>query len=167
MQAMGRGREAVLVTRGKKPYSKKAKRIELARLSTFPADADRATVTDHLAALADLYVRGHDHPLPVFEEATPEFAVHRLGGADRDAALARAGDRWVSAPPGRTPWGDGLDPSTIQVFGRLELHDLLAIEPHDVESGPGWDVDEPSRFGRLARRIWDPVLTTCHSWGVE
>ena len=62
---------------------------------------------------------------------------------------------------------DGLDPSTIQVFGRLELHDLLAIEPHDVESGDGWDVDEPSRFGRLARRIWDPVLTTCHSWGVE
>ncbi len=36
-----------------------------------------------------------------------------------------------------------------------ELRDAL---PRPNEGGPGWPDGETSRFGRLARRLWDPVL---------
>ena len=37
--------------------------------------------------------------------------------------------------------------------------ELLAIAPAAGEAGDGWDDDtESSRLGRLARRLWDPLL---------
>ena len=42
--------------------------------------------------------------------------------------------------------------------GRRPLAALLAEPPAPGESGPGWAPEEESRFGRLARRLWDPLL---------
>ncbi len=35
---------------------------------------------------------------------------------------------------------------------------LLVAAPRADETGEGWATAETSRFGRLARRLWDPVL---------
>jgi hypothetical protein len=42
--------------------------------------------------------------------------------------------------------------------GVLPFEDLLAAVPGPDEHGSGWDDFESSRFGWLARRLWDPVL---------
>ena len=51
------------------------------------------------------------------------------------------------------------DPSHRLVWdGVLRLDQLLAFTPADAEAGPGWAEDEETRLGRLARRLWDPIL---------
>ena len=35
---------------------------------------------------------------------------------------------------------------------------LLLAPPRIDEAGPGWRDDEPTRLGRLARRLWDGLL---------
>jgi exodeoxyribonuclease V gamma subunit len=42
--------------------------------------------------------------------------------------------------------------------GVLAVEALLAAPPREDEAGPGWDAADPSRFGRYARRLWDPLL---------
>ena len=42
--------------------------------------------------------------------------------------------------------------------GQLAFADLLEKSPRADEAGAGWDDEEPTRFGRLARRLWDGVL---------
>jgi hypothetical protein len=39
------------------------------------------------------------------------------------------------------------------------VDDLLSEPPHADERGPGWQMSETSRFGRLARRLWDGLLS--------
>ncbi len=55
--------------------------------------------------------------------------------------------------------GEDADRSHQAVYGGVvRLDELLALEPTDDECGEGWAEDEPSRLGRLARRLWDPLL---------
>jgi hypothetical protein len=42
--------------------------------------------------------------------------------------------------------------------GVLPFEALLTALPREDERGPGWDGEETSRFGCLARRLWDPLL---------
>jgi hypothetical protein len=42
--------------------------------------------------------------------------------------------------------------------GVVSLDDLLAQEPRDDESGDGWDLDQPTRFGRYACRLWAGLI---------
>jgi hypothetical protein len=42
--------------------------------------------------------------------------------------------------------------------GIRRFEELLVQPPRDDEQGPGWEMAETSRFGRLARRLWDGPL---------
>ena len=42
--------------------------------------------------------------------------------------------------------------------GVRTLTELLQIAPLSDEAGDGWAMDEDSRLGRLARRLWDGLL---------
>ena len=45
------------------------------------------------------------------------------------------------------------------MFGGIRSFDELWLEAGRAdETGPGWDADDPSRFGRLARRLWSGLL---------
>nr|MBA3956233.1 hypothetical protein [Acidimicrobiia bacterium] len=42
--------------------------------------------------------------------------------------------------------------------GTRPFGDVLAASPDHDEGGDGWSTDEATRFGRYARRLWDPLL---------
>ncbi|HUB75481.1 MAG TPA: hypothetical protein VL977_00415, partial [Solirubrobacteraceae bacterium] len=44
--------------------------------------------------------------------------------------------------------------------GELSLGELMARPPRADERGDGWADAEPSRFGRLALRLWAPLLAS-------
>jgi exodeoxyribonuclease V gamma subunit len=55
--------------------------------------------------------------------------------------------------------GEDAEPENVRAFGaRLTLAELMEIPPAPDEHGPGWPAEERSRFGRCARRLWDPLL---------
>jgi len=116
-----------------------------------PPEARRAEAARLLGRLVDLRRRGLCEPLPLPCKTAEAWAtaVHR--GRDPREAAARCwtGDRFSS---------EAEDASVIRVLGEgWSLDDLLAARPAPDEHGPGWS-DEPSRFGRLAHRLWDPIL---------
>ena len=52
-----------------------------------------------------------------------------------------------------------MEPEHRLVLGHgVDFERLLDAPPGGDESGPGWPAEEASRFGRYARRLWDPVL---------
>ncbi len=113
-----------------------------------------ARVYEHLALLVDLRDRGLREPLPVFEETSHRYASALRAGAEspgEDAARA-----WTS----EFGWDkEDRDPAHVLVLGGVRSFDeILEIAPVADEAGPGWAAGEPGRFGRLARRLWDPVL---------
>ena len=75
--------------------------------------------------------------------------------AERDAVQA-AERAWT------TTWTvpcEDRDPEHRLVFGDVvEFEALLAQAPWPDDHGDGWPDDEPARFGRCARRLWDPIL---------
>ena len=42
-----------------------------------------------------------------------------------------------------------------EVEGRHGTSELFDVPPREGEQGEGWAMDEPSRAGRYARRLWD------------
>ncbi len=149
LTAQGQQVDGLVVTRGK------AKTKERARLMRVAASDDRDRATSHLAMLLDLYRRGHEAPLLLFENASGAYAGS-WAPDDREAACKKAADEWITGWPNQ--WGDRLDAATQMVLGDLRFEDLLAIPPRADEAGDGWDGRDDSRFGRLALRLWRPVL---------
>ncbi|MDE0804107.1 MAG: hypothetical protein OSA99_12375, partial [Acidimicrobiales bacterium] len=55
--------------------------------------------------------------------------------------------------------GEDADRSHRIAFGGIRrLDEMLTLAPADDECGDGWAEDEDTRLGRLARRLWDPLL---------
>jgi exodeoxyribonuclease V gamma subunit len=109
---------------------------------------------ESLGVLVDLYERGMREPLPVYcaTSAAWAAAVRRGEGPAREAR-----SRWASAYD--EDQGECTDPEHELVLGRAApFEQLLDGPPEEDETGPGWDSSEPSRFGRLALRLWGPVL---------
>jgi exodeoxyribonuclease V gamma subunit len=126
-------------------------RITVARIR--PIGAERARV--QLARLVDLWDRGMREPLPLACMTSAAYAAARHGGEDAEKA---ARDAWESA------WSfprEDAEPEHQLVFGGvLTLEALMDAPPGPGEAGRGWDDAEPTRFGRLARRLWDGMLVS-------
>jgi exodeoxyribonuclease V gamma subunit len=136
--------EAVTVGRANDPDQT----IAVARIPAL----DAATALDYLTGIVDLYDRGMREPAPLASRTSARYA-----------ALVHAGGDPV--PAARTEWegtfnrpGERSDPEHEQVFGTPTFDELLNARARPDEYAPGWDTDEPRRFGRWARRLWDDLL---------
>ena len=117
------------------------------------AEDRRAFALEHLATLLDIHARGLREPPPIACKASAAYA--RAPAAKRREAARR---EW------ETDWGydkEDRDAEHQLVFGGPRtFDDLYGEPPHADESGPDWDVEEPSRFGRYALRLWRGPLAT-------
>jgi exodeoxyribonuclease V gamma subunit len=124
-------------------------RIAVARIR--PIGPERARLG--LERLVDLWDRGMREPLPLACLTSAAYAAARAADADAEKA---ARDAWESG------WKfakEDAEPDHVLVFGGvLTLEQLMASPPTTGEAGVGWDDAEPTRFGRLARRLWDGLL---------
>ena len=117
--------------------------------------ARREAAIAQLRRLVDLYERGMREALPLFARTSAAWAeAARTGGGDPRAEAQRT---WES---GFRYEGEDSDLSHHLAFGGAPpLAELIAAGPAADESGDGWAQDETSRLGRLARRLWDPLLS--------
>jgi len=105
-----------------------------------------------LEVLIDLYDRGMCEPLPVYTKTSEKFVEARRA---KEPAGAECNTAWESND---FAFGESRDPEHVLVLGGIvTIDDLLAKPARPDESGPGWSA-EPSRLGRLARRLWEPVF---------
>jgi exodeoxyribonuclease V gamma subunit len=130
--------------------------VTVARIAPFAGEPEhrRWLALEHLQALIELYDRGMREPLPMYCASSAAYA--RAASAGEDAATA-AGEAWTS----RYKF-DGEDAELehqLVLGGVRSVDDLLSEPPHADERGPGWQLSETSRFGRLARRLWDGLLS--------
>jgi exodeoxyribonuclease V gamma subunit len=117
-------------------------------------EALRAGAFEMLEILVDLYQRGMREPLPIYCATSAAWAQARR---QEDDAHERARSRWSSASD-EFP-GEDSEPEHLTVLGAgVAFEELLEGRAADDETGPGWSATEPSRFGRLAMRLWGPVL---------
>jgi exodeoxyribonuclease V gamma subunit len=117
------------------------------------AAARLAGARAELAVLMDLYDRGMREPLPMFCLTSAAYAQAARQGQDGHAAAVK---EW------ETEWNfdrEDREPEHQMAFGSvLTLAEVLDIAPGDGEAGDGWLQAEDSRFGRLARRLWEGLL---------
>lgn len=124
-----------------RPDAPKARRAIL----TPPADP-----AEILRQLVDIYDRGMTEPLPLAPKTAERYAMGRRGGSEIAEAKADAEKEWTGN------FGENTDDAVCFVHGGTIGFDRI------WEPTPGPDEqwsDEPSRFGMLARRIWEPLLT--------
>jgi hypothetical protein len=92
-------------------------------------------------------------PLPLYCAASAAYVDAVVAGKDPNTAAQRV---W------ETEWRfdrEDRDPEHQLVLGgTTSLDELLAAPPREDEHGPGWAAAESSRFGRYARRLWEPLL---------
>ena len=144
---------ALTVGRGERPGM-------VATSALGPAGATGAEPADWarpiLVELVDLYDRGMAAPLPMACATSARWAEGRRDGLDDEGVLSGAGGKWLAS--GDIP-GERDDDEHAFIYGRFsDVRVLLEERPKPDESGPGWAEGEATRFGRLARRLWDPLL---------
>jgi exodeoxyribonuclease V gamma subunit len=142
------GREHEAVTLGRAPAGSHGQ-VTIARIPPLTA----ADALEHLAVLADLYDRGMREPPPLACLSSAAYAAAARDGRDPEAA-ARA--EWESAF--RFDREDREPEHLLALGDALPLADLLAEPARSDERGAWWDAQEPRRFGRWARRLWDGLL---------
>jgi exodeoxyribonuclease V gamma subunit len=130
------------------------------RLSKIP-DARQTEAVRDLAVLVDLFERGMCEPLPLFCRTSAAYAVAVAAGKDGRAA---AGKEWTSA--WNFPKEDAEPEHLLVLGGKRTVAELFDELPRDDEEGEGWALEEPSRAGRYARRLWDG-LRARHSCGAS
>ena len=108
-----------------------------------------------LGDLIELYDAGLREPLPIASQSSFDYASARRRGAPVEDAVKAATNAWE----GSRSWGsEGQEPEHSHVYGPAPSFAVLS----DPLPGPGdgaqvWG-DEPTRFGVLSRRWWDPML---------
>jgi exodeoxyribonuclease V gamma subunit len=117
------------------------------------ADVRGSVARSELAVLMDLYDRGMREPLPMFCLTSAAYAEAAREGQDGYAAAVK---EW------ETEWNfdkeDREAEHQMALGGVLTLSEVLEIAPGEGEAGEGWTESEASRFGRLARRLWEGLL---------
>ncbi|MGH9107174.1 MAG: exodeoxyribonuclease V subunit gamma [Acidimicrobiales bacterium] len=110
-----------------------------------------------LAVLVDLFDRGMREPLHLYCATSAAWAQAATRPELGDDPFAKANQKWASDFDERQ--GEGKEPEHIAVLGSSVAFDqLLECAPADGEGGPGWPMSQPTRFGRLATRLWEPLL---------
>ena len=123
--------------------------VAVARLPPLAVD-DAGT---ELVTLLDLFDRGMREPLPLYCATSAAYAQAVAAGGDPAAAAAEA---WTSEFS-----YDKEDKELEHQFvlaGVRSLAELLDEPPRPDEQGDGWAMDEATRLGRCARRMWDGLL---------
>jgi exodeoxyribonuclease V gamma subunit len=144
-------------TIGKAPYGSDHT-VAIARIAPLGADPEqrRARAIAELGTLVDLRARGLRDVLPLPSLTAGAYAAAAACGAD---ASATAREAWTSKYK-----RDGEDADTDHVLafgGKQPFEWLLETIPQSDEQGDGWyDLDETSRFGRCARRLWGGLLSS-------
>ncbi len=144
--------EAVTIGRGP---GRGGPAVAVARIPALGRDAAarREVALAELAVLADLHERGLREPLPLPCLTAAAYAAAGRSGHD---AVAAAGETWSRSG---AIGGENREPEHLLAFGReLSLEELLAFPPRDGEDREGWHTGQPSRFARLALRLWTPLL---------
>jgi exodeoxyribonuclease V gamma subunit len=146
------------VTIGRGPRRRGDQLIRLSHMGPL-SDDPRQRARFALAALAtivDLYDRGMREPLPMYCATSARWAEDRRLGSDVDDVTQAAREKWeatYSFP------GENGDPEHVLVLGRDHPFEfVVCCPPAPDECGEGWFDGEPHRFGRLARRLWEPLL---------
>jgi len=131
--------------------------VEAVRISAPPPD--RVPPGDGhaiLQSVVGMFATGMCAPLPLPPRTARAWATARRGGEDPVPAAKREweGKRIPGGSHGeRDDWANSL------IWGAdAGLDQLLEERPEEAEGGTGWAADEDSRLGRLARRLWDPLL---------
>jgi exodeoxyribonuclease V gamma subunit len=123
----------------------------------------RARAVEWLQVLVDLYRRGMREPLPIYCATSAAWAAAASPGSSqgpREAARARWASNWEDFP------GEDADPEHAAVLGpEFPFEQLVELLPRPDEEGQGWATNEPSRIGRLAVRLWGPLLSHEHLSG--
>jgi exodeoxyribonuclease V gamma subunit len=143
---------AVVIGRGRKVRGQpQIRRSTFDPLASTPDDRLAAALAG-LAVLVDLYDRGMCEPLPIYCETSAAWAeADRAGGEPLDAARAA----WTSE---RFDREDAEAEHVLVLSGRQTVDLLIQAPARADEAGPGWHDGEPTRLGRLARRLWDGPL---------
>ncbi|MFD4292840.1 exodeoxyribonuclease V subunit gamma [Rhodococcus sp. NPDC058532] len=105
------------------------------------APADARAQLDSLITLRDSGLRA---PLPIATAATAAYAARRAYGDAVESALDSAANEWGSA------FGDGKDRHVTYLYG--------ADAPLTVLTATRASGTEGTRFGDLARALWEPLL---------
>ena len=121
--------------------------VSTAVLASPDQDHRRAQAVAHLTSLVDLYDRGLREPIPLYCDSSAAYAAH--GG---NAARATWTTDWDFSREDRDP------AHQLVLSGSPPFVALFDARPRPDEAGLGWANDEPSRFGRLAHRLWDGLL---------
>jgi exodeoxyribonuclease V gamma subunit len=112
---------------------------------------DDYTALDLVRGLVRLRDRGLCEPLPLPLKASFAYARQRRTRATHDEAVAKAGWDWKD---GRFP-GEQSEAAHVRVWGPSAALPGLDRGPLPDEE---WD-GETTRFGALALRLWNPLLT--------
>jgi exodeoxyribonuclease V gamma subunit len=138
---------------GSSPRRPRISACTLGPLGDGPA-AIRAESVNFLDVLVDLYLRGMREPVPIFCATSAAWAASRHRDED---PRGPARGIWTSSSE-EFP-GEEAEPEHVTAYGTaLPFEQLLGCPPANDETGKGWDTTEQSRFGRLAIRLWRPVL---------
>lgn len=147
----GGGWSAVTVGRG---------RGGAARAVLDPVEPARAVQA--LGELVGIYRAGLCAPLPLPLKTAAVYAERRLRRSLVSAARSEAAKQWHDRTDDRFGFiaGEQSEAEHELVHGRgARFEVLLDALPGPDEQGEGWAMDEPDRFGRLSRRLWDRLLT--------
>lgn len=117
-----------------------------ARRATLAPPEDPAEV---LRQLVEVYDRGMAEPLPLAPKTSERYAAGRRAGLAVEEARIDADKEWSGT------FGEHTDEAVRFVHGGVVDFDRLWQAP--PAPGERWP-DEATRFGVLARRVWDPLL---------
>ena len=143
-------------TVGRGPSKGGVSGVSVALIAAFDGDADARCklALHHLGELVELYDRGLRQPLPLYCRASAAHAEASASGKNPEAAARAA---WESG------WAFDKEDKELEhllvLGGAVTFAAILAVAPGDDEVGEGWAADEPTRFGRYARRLWDGLLS--------
>ncbi len=114
----------------------------------------RVLALELLDNLCELARRGRREPLPIFCKTSAAYAAAVAAGRSAVGAVSK---EWDST--GKQWDVEDRDLEHRLILGDdVSVDDLLGWQCSDDEARESWPTNETGRFGRYARRLWDPLL---------